>query len=210
MTAGLALPTPLGVDTTLDSTAVSGSLGMDAPDIENILPMADFSNFSQSMSEGSSAPFGFAEMMKRMSGEDKTSTSTSGGGVGGTSGGRQDVVAFAKKFLGMQYKWGGSSPSTSFDCSGFVQYVLKKFGVIAPRISAQQAQMGKRVGLGELAAGDLVAWDNSSRNNGADHIALYIGNGQIMEFYSSGHPSRIRKVSKNEGAWGVKINYGKG
>lgn len=181
---------------------------MEAPDLDNVLPMASMENFQQATITGSTAPFGYAEMMKRLMGDDGEPDFSADPSSG--TGGRQDVVAYAKKFLGMQYKWGGSNPTTSFDCSGFIQYVLGKFGVQAPRVSFQQAQMGKRVGLNELQAGDLVAWDNSNRNNGADHIALYIGNGQVMEFYRSGKPSRIRKVSGDEGAWGVKINYGKG
>ncbi len=202
----IPLPEPLGVDTDLSDEV--GATGMEAPDLDNVLPMASMQNFQQATITGSTAPFGYAEMMKRLMGDDGEADFSADPSSG--SGGRQDVVAYAKKFLGMQYKWGGSNPTTSFDCSGFIQYVLGKFGVQAPRVSFQQAQMGKRVGLNELQAGDLVAWDNSNRNNGADHIALYIGNGQVMEFYRSGKPSRIRKVSGDEGAWGVKINYGKG
>jgi cell wall-associated NlpC family hydrolase len=203
---GLKMPDSLGIDTSLDDVAVAAP-GMDAPDLDNVLPMADYENFRSNMGAGGGS---FASMLERMSQAPAAGGGGGGGGSVGASGGRQDVVAYAKKFLGMQYKWGGSNPNSSFDCSGFVQYVLKHFGVSAPRVSYQQAQMGKRVGLSQLQAGDLVAWDNSSRNNGADHIALYIGGGKIMEFYSSGKPSRIRKVGKGEGAWGVKINYGKG
>lgn len=208
MTVGLSLPAALNTDTDLSDEV--GATGMDAPDIDNVLPMASMENFQQATFNGSSSPFGFAEMMKRMSGDEDGLPDFSADPSKATGGGRQDVVAFAKQFLGMQYKWGGSNPSTSFDCSGFIQYVLGKFGVHAPRVSFQQAQMGKRVGLNEIVPGDLVAWDNSNRNHGADHIALYIGGGQVMEFYSSGKPSRIRKVSSSEGAWGVQINYGKG
>jgi len=204
----LPAPEPFGIDTDLSDEV--GATGMEAPDLDNFLPMASMDNFMAANLSSAGSPSGFADMLKQMVGEDSTSTKTEKGLGVGTSGGRQDVVEYAKKFLGMQYKWGGSNPNTSFDCSGFVQYVLSKFGVQAPRVSFQQAQMGKRVGLDSLQAGDLVAWDNSSRNRGADHIALYIGNGQIMEFYRTGKPSRIRKVSSSEGAWGVKINYGKG
>jgi cell wall-associated NlpC family hydrolase len=208
----LPAPEPFGIDTDLSDEV--GATGMEAPDLDNVLPVASADNFRLATMNGTGAPFGFSEMMKQFAGEDRTTvtkgTPYAGGGSVGTSGGRQDVVAYAKKFLGMQYQWGGSNPSTSFDCSGFVQYVLGKFGVHMPRISADQARAGKRTSLGNLQAGDLVAWDNSSRNNGADHIALYIGNGQIMEFSRPGRPSRIRKLGKNEGAWGVKINYGKG
>lgn len=100
--------------------------------------------------------------------------------------------------------WGGTSPN-GFDCSGFVQYVYKQMGIDLPRVSFQQANAGRRVGLGELAPGDLVAWDNSSRNQGADHIAIYVGGGLIAEAPRPGVPLRIRSLGRNEGAWGVKI-----
>lgn len=120
---------------------------------------------------------------------------------------RSSVVQYAKQFLGMQYRWGGSNPNTSFDCSGFTQYVLKHFGVNLPRVSFQQANYSTRTSLNGARAGDLIAWDNSTRNNGADHIALYLGNGQIMEFYRTGKPSRIRQLGKNENFWAVHITY---
>lgn len=197
------------IDTSLDDVANSSSVG--APDIDNVLPVASFESFHGALSS-STGGLSFSDMMKQLSQAPKPSagaSSDSGGFTSGqASGTRSDVVAYAKKFLGMQYTWGGSNPNTSFDCSGFTQYVLGHFGVHLPRISAQQARYGQRASLGSLEAGDLVAWDNSSRNNGADHIALYIGNGRIMEFSRPGRPSRIRKLGRNEGAWGVHINYG--
>lgn len=69
-----------------------------------------------------------------------------------------------------------------------------------------QARAGKRIGIHNLQAGDLVAWDNSSRNNGADHIAIYIGSGLIVEAPRPGVPVRTRKLGDNEGAWGVRIS----
>jgi cell wall-associated NlpC family hydrolase len=93
-------------------------------------------------------------------------------------GERGDAVRLAKSFVGMPYIWGGTDPNRGFDCSGFTQYVYKKaFGIDLPRVSYQQANSGRRVGLSALQPGDLVAWDNSSRNNGADHIAIYLGGG---------------------------------
>jgi cell wall-associated NlpC family hydrolase len=91
------------------------------------------------------------------------------------------------------------------DCSGFVQQVYKQFGIDLPRVSFQQAAAGKRIDLGKARAGDLVAWDNSSRNNGADHIAIYLGNGKIIEAPRPGIGVRIRKLGSDEGAWGVRI-----
>lgn len=155
-------------------------------------------SFDQFQAATQNFPVNFAASLKQT-----TTTTTKGGG-----GGREDIVQYAKKFLGVNYVWGGTSPK-GFDCSGFTQYVARKFGVNLPRISADQARYGKRVSIGGLKAGDLVAWDNSSRNNGADHIAFYIGNGYIIEAPKPGSQVRIRKLGKSEGAWGVSINYPK-
>lgn len=122
----------------------------------------------------------------------------------GVDGWRKGVVEYARQFIGTPYVWGGTSPD-GFDCSGLLQYVYKEMGIDLPRVSFQQANYGERVPLSKMKVGDLVAWDNSSRNNGADHIAMYIGNGQILEAARPGTNVRIRKLGKDEGAWGVKI-----
>lgn len=114
------------------------------------------------------------------------------------------VIAAARSLIGTPYKWGGTSTS-GVDCSGLVQLAYKAIGINMPRVSYQQAGAGRRVGIGELQPGDLVAWDNSARNNGADHIAIYIGDGQIIEAPRPGERVRIRRLGKNEGAWGVRI-----
>lgn len=122
----------------------------------------------------------------------------------GLDGWRKAVVEIAQRYLGTPYVWGGTSPS-GFDCSGLVQYVFGEAGKHLPRISYQQANFGKRVSLSKLRPGDLVAWDNSTRNNGADHIAIYIGHGQIIEAPRPGLSVRIRTLGSNEGAWGVSL-----
>lgn len=125
----------------------------------------------------------------------------------GTTEGGNKITSIAQQYMGTPYVWGGTTPS-GFDCSGFVQYVYKKAGINIPRMSFAQANAGTRVGLNQLQAGDLVAWDNSSRNNGADHIAIYLGNGMIIEAPRPGLAVRIRKLGKNEGAWGVTYMRG--
>jgi cell wall-associated NlpC family hydrolase len=92
------------------------------------------------------------------------------------------------------------------DCSGLIYSAFAKAGIPMPRVSYQQANSGTRVALNQLQPGDLVAWDNSSRNSGADHIALYIGNGQILEAAKPGTTVRVRSVGSGEGAWGVRLN----
>ena len=121
-----------------------------------------------------------------------------------------DLNAFRRDFnalrkAGVEYGWGVKVTSDtppnvidSIDCSGFVKYVYGHFGVQLPRVSFQQANAGQRIDRGQALPGDIISWDNSSRNNGADHVAMYIGGGKIMEFYASGKPSRIRQLGKNE------------
>lgn len=106
------------------------------------------------------------------------------------------VIAEAKKYVGMPYVWGGSSPADGgMDCSGLLQYVYGKYGVDLPRVSADQARAGVEVGsLAEARPGDLVAWDNSSRNVGADHIAMYLGDGMILDAPRTGLDIRIISI----------------
>jgi len=122
-----------------------------------------------------------------------------------TSSSATGIVDQAKKMLGTPYKWGGSG-LLGVDCSGFVQYVFRQMGKDLPRLSSQQATAGQRIGLDKLQTGDLVAWDNSDRNNGADHIAIYIGNGQIIEAAKPGTNVRISNLYDQSRAWGVRLN----
>lgn len=107
----------------------------------------------------------------------------------------QDVVDEAKEYLGLPYVWGGTSKEKGVDCSGLVQQVYKSLGYDLPRVSADQARQGTAVAsLAEARPGDLLAWDNSSRNNGADHIAIYIGGGKMIEAPRTGLDVRIIDV----------------
>ena len=134
---------------------------------------------------------------------------TGGGRLGqkGVDNTSNAVVAYAKQFIGTPYVWGGNDLSKGVDCSGFVQQVYKHFGVNLPRISYQQINSGTRVPLKALRPGDLIGWDNSPRNPGADHVALYAGNGMILEAPRPGIGVRLRKLGSDEGAWGVRLKH---
>lgn len=127
--------------------------------------------------------------------------------TGVAGGSRQRVIDFAKTLLGTPYVFGGMDPSKGLDCSALLKLAFQQVGITLPRISAQQARAGNRVDISKLQAGDLVAWDNSSRNHGADHIALYIGNGQIIEAPRPGLGVRIRTLDEDDDAWGVAMDY---
>lgn len=105
------------------------------------------------------------------------------------------VVDEAKKYLGLPYVWGGTDPSKGMDCSGLVQVVYKNLGYDLPRVSADQARAGRPIAsMAEAQPGDLIAWDNSGRNSGADHIAIYIGDGKMIEAPRTGLDIRIIDV----------------
>ncbi len=125
----------------------------------------------------------------------------------GVDGWRKAVIEAARSAVGTPYVWGGNSLQGGVDCSGLIQQAFARAGIDLPRVSYMQANSGQRVGLKGLQPGDLVAWDNSSRNNGADHIAIYLGGGMIIESPRPGLSVRIRKLGSNEGAWGVHLNF---
>lgn len=113
---------------------------------------------------------------------------------------RKKVIDNAMQYIGQPYSWG------NLDCSGLVQRAYAAVGVDLPRISYQQATYGRSIGRDVAKPGDLVAWDNSVRNNGADHIAIYLGNNQILEAPRTGLNVRIRNLDEDEQVWFVDMS----
>lgn len=95
----------------------------------------------------------------------------------GVSDVRVDLVQYAKQFVGNPYVWGGTSLTNGADCSGFTMSIYKKYGVSLPHHAASQAQLGTKVSLGEAKPGDLVFY---AKNGSINHVAIYIGNGQVI------------------------------
>lgn len=100
------------------------------------------------------------------SSNENTSTGTNASTTGNS------VVAYAKQFIGVKYTYGGTSPSTGFDCSGFTSYVYKNFGISLPRTSGGQSGVGAAVSRANLVAGDLVIYNG--------HVAIYVGGGNVI------------------------------
>ena len=101
-----------------------------------------------------------------------------GGSAGGVTG--ADVVADAKKYLGVPYVFGGTSAS-GLDCSGLVQRVFKDLGMDVPRLVSGQSTLGTAVpSLAQAQPGDLIV------TNGGDHIVIYVGDGKVIHAPSEG------------------------
>lgn len=98
-----------------------------------------------------------------------------------------EIITFAKKFLGTPYHYAGATPS-GFDCSGFIYYVMGNFGIKLSRSSPGIAEFGKTVKLSELQPGDLMFFKGRNVNaTGVGHVAMVVevANGQIKFIHSS-------------------------
>ena len=92
---------------------------------------------------------------------------------------RNKIVNYALQFVGGKYVWGGNDPHTGADCSGFTKYVYSKVaGITLNRVSRDQAKQGKQIKSSEMRPGDLIFYTNSKGT--INHVAMYIGNGQIV------------------------------
>ena len=94
----------------------------------------------------------------------------------------QQIASYAVQFVGNPYVYGGTSLTNGADCSGFVQSVFANFGIGLSRTAASQAGGGTSVSLDSLQAGDLLFYSSSGS---IDHVALYIGGGQIVHAANS-------------------------
>ncbi len=113
-----------------------------------------------------------------------------------------EVVAYAKKFVGVRYVYGGKSPK-GFDCSGFVGYVYKNFGIKLNSSAASMYSDGVKVSKSSLKAGDILFFDASSRKaSGAiDHVGIYIGGGKFIHASTSNKQVVIQTLSEYRGKY---------
>ena len=104
-----------------------------------------------------------------------------------TSSAAQKVINQARQFLGGKYSWGGSSPSSGFDCSGLIKYVFNSVGINLPRTATQQGKVGQEINLQQAQPGDII-WFGSKNSPSGQHIGLIsrIDNGQIYIIDAAG------------------------
>lgn len=126
-----------------------------------------------------SASEGTAENDQGTTGSTDPDTSGTSGKASRGGSRADDIIGYAKKYMGVKYVWGGSTPK-GFDCSGFVKYVYNHFGITLNRNSAAQAKNGTKVKKADLQPGDLVFFDTNGGLNGINHVGIYIGGGKMI------------------------------
>ena len=120
-----------------------------------------------------------AEEIEKEESESKTSTNAEEKDTSSNSVTGKTIADYAQKFLGKDYVYGGTSPSTGFDCSGLTYYVYKQFGYKLNRSAAGQASNGKEVAKSDLQPGDLVIFKNHALTK-IGHVGIYIGNNKMI------------------------------
>jgi cell wall-associated NlpC family hydrolase len=132
-----------------------------------------------------------------------SSDSRPGGAASPSAPSAPAVIATAEDYIGVPYKWGGTSPRTGFDCSGYVRYVYAQRGVRLPRTSREQAGAGQRVTarVSSLRQGDLMLFAELKT---ISHVAIYAGGGRIIHSSSSGGGVRYDDLGTRRGQWFVQ------
>ena len=129
-----------------------------------------------------------------------SATSATGAGSTGSTGSAgtvtgQGLVDAAMAYVGVPYVWGGEDPATGLDCSGLVQRSLADLGVDSPRVARDQAKLGTAVpSIAAALPGDLLIFD------GGSHIAIYVGDGRMVDAPKPGKSVSVRDVYETPSA----------
>lgn len=109
-----------------------------------------------------------------------------------------DVVVGALNMIGVRYRWGGNTPDSGLDCSGFVRYVFQDtLGMTLPRRAEEMSRVGEKVRVSDLKPGDLVFFNTMRRS--FSHVGIYIGDNKFVHSPSTG--STIRVDDMESGYW---------
>jgi len=114
------------------------------------------------------------------------------------------VLHVANQYVGVPYVWGGNTPSSGFDCSGFTRYVFGSQGVQLPRTAHEQAHSGQavRVDFASMLPGDILLF--AEPNEGISHVAIYVGSGQIIHASSAAGAVSYLDLATSRGDWYVQ------
>jgi cell wall-associated NlpC family hydrolase len=118
--------------------------------------------------------------------------------LSGMAGKAGDVVVGALNMIGVRYRWGGNTPDSGLDCSGFVRYVFQDtLGLSLPRRAEEMSRVGEKVSMSNLKPGDLVFFNTMRRT--FSHVGIYIGDNKFVHSPSTG--STIRVDDLDDGYW---------
>jgi cell wall-associated NlpC family hydrolase len=107
----------------------------------------------------------------------------------------ETLINNAMQLIGVRYRWGGNTPQSGLDCSGFVRYVFNDtFGFLLPRKSAQMSKVGLEIGKEELRPGDLVFFN--TMRHAFSHVGIYVGNNKFIHAPSKGKSIRVDDMTK--------------
>jgi len=121
------------------------------------------------------------------------SSNTDGGArsfLSGMAGKAGDVVVGALNMIGVRYRWGGNTPDSGLDCSGFVRYVFQDtLGMALPLRAEEMSSVGEKVRVSDLKPGDLVFFNTMRRT--FSHVGIYIGDNKFVHSPSTGSTIRV-------------------
>ena len=131
------------------------------------------------------------------------------------------IEKISKKYLGDPYVWGGNTPETGMDCSGYTKYVFSKVGISIPRTAYTQSKVGQTIDMKNLEKGDLLFFlTDKKRNIPITHVGIYLGNdkfihaasskkGIIISSLSTGYYSKVFKGAKRviKDDWSFKQSF---
>ena len=107
----------------------------------------------------------------------------------------ETLINNAMQLIGVRYRWGGNTPQSGLDCSGFVRYVFNDtFGFLLPRKSSQMSKVGLQIGKEELQPGDLVFFN--TMRHAFSHVGIYVGDNKFIHAPSRGKSIRVDDMTK--------------
>nr|WP_243015912.1 MULTISPECIES: SH3 domain-containing protein [unclassified Clostridium] len=139
-------------------------------------PVVEVADTSNSKSNTKNSTGKSSSSSKSRGKKSSANDGAAGSKSGSVSSKRAQIANYAVQFVGNRYVYGGTSLTNGTDCSGFTMSVMAKFGVSLPHNSGSQAGSGKSITSSQMRPGDLVFYSGSG---GINHVALYIGNGQV-------------------------------
>jgi len=115
----------------------------------------------------------------------------------------REVIFYSLSMVGINYRWGGNSPQTGFDCSGLVSHVFRQIaGLVLPRDSYGMARLGRTVDMDELKPGDLVFFNTMKRP--FSHVGIYVGDKRFIHAPAKG--KTVQVVDMTESYWATRYN----